>query len=281
MDKLKNLIVISDLHCGCKLGLCPADGVTLAEGGGRYIPSPMMQKIWDYWREFWDEWVPWVTHRQPFGIVVNGDAVDGRHHGSTHQISQNLSDQDEIAYQVLAPLVDRCKGKFWMVKGTEAHVGPSGEQEELLARRLGAIPDSTGAHARYELWKYLGGTRALLHIMHHVGTTGSSAYESTAVYKELVESYVEAGRWGNRPPDCIVRSHRHRHFETKISSAGGRAISVVTPAWQCRTPFTFKVPGGRIAQPMIGGICIRTGKEGHENVYAQEKIWHLTRPPVE
>lgn len=279
MTAIRNLIVVSDLHCGCRVGLCPPTGVILADGGSRYLPSPMVQTMWSYWEYFWAEWVPRVTHHEPFAVVVNGDAVDGCHHGSKHQISQNFADQAGIAYEVLAPIVDQCEGRFYGIKGTEAHVGASGENEEQLYRRLGAIPDKTGASARYELWKEVG--NSLVHLAHHIGTSGSMAYESSAVMRELTESYVEAGRWHDRAPDVVCRSHRHRDFEIKVPAADGYALGVVTGAWQLRTPFSSKIMGGRISQPQIGGICLRAGEDKDENIYCRHKVWRLERSEVE
>ncbi len=115
--------------------------------------------------------------------------------------------------------------------------------------------------------------------MHHVGTTGSAAYESTAVHKELTESYIEAARWRNKPPDIIVRSHRHRYFETMFATASGRGRSVVTPGWQAKTPFAYKIPGGRISQPQFGGVAIIESPGGE--LYTRSQVWSLSREDAE
>jgi len=91
--------------------------------------------------EFWDSWVPCVTHGEPFAVVVNGDVIEGVHHRATSQISHNLEDQCQIAYDVFAPILDRCDGRFFMIRGTPAHVGEQGVYEERLAKQLGAIPN--------------------------------------------------------------------------------------------------------------------------------------------
>lgn len=274
-SQTRNLVVISDLHCGCQTGLCPSGGVLLDEGG-RYHPSEIQKKVWAMWQEFWSEWIPKVTHGEPFDVVVNGDTIDGSHHGSTHQISHNLEDQARIALEVLEPVVAKAQ-RFFMVRGTEAHVGKSGVEEERLAKRLGALPNAAGQYARHELWIRVG--KALVHAMHHIGTTGSAAYESTAVHKELTESLTEAARQGLEPPTVIVRSHRHRSFKTSFSSAHGEMISVVTAGWQCKTPFAYKIPGGRISLPQFGGILIRAGED--DAAIVRHKVWHLQRPTVE
>lgn len=284
-ETLNNLVVLSDTHCGCRLGLCPIDGVPL-DDGGTYMPSPFQKKLYQMWRVFWDEFVPEATKGEPFGVVVNGDMVDGVHHGSTTQISHNLMDQAEVAYRMFAPIVDLCGGRFWMVRGTEAHVSQSAREEEVLGKRLGARPNTDGQYARWDLWKKIGERDRLVHFLHHIGTTGSQAYESTAVTKELVESFVEAARWRRSPPDMIVRSHRHRYIETTVATGSGgdgewetsKATAVVTPCFQGKTPFTFKIPGARLSTPQIGGIVIR---EAHGELFVRPKVWSADRSEVE
>lgn len=277
--ELNNLVVVSDIHAGCRLALCPPEGIPL-DDGGKYKPSAFQKKLWAYWRSFWDEFVPEATRGEKFGVVINGDAVDGVHHRSTTQISQNLEDQAECAYRILSPLVEICDGWFWLIRGTEAHVGPSATNEENLAKRLGAIPNAEGQFSRYELWKAVGPN--LVHLLHHIGSTGSQAYEATAVQKEMVESFAESARWNRQPPDVIVRSHRHRHIETTIATGKanetGRAIAVVTPAWQGKTPFSWKIPGARLSTPQFGGIVVRYA---HGELFVRSKVWTVERSPVE
>ena len=69
---VRTLIVVSDIHAGCRVGLHPPDP-TRVDGGGFYSPSDFQQKMWDYWREFWDQWVPSVTRREPYDIPDGGD----------------------------------------------------------------------------------------------------------------------------------------------------------------------------------------------------------------
>jgi hypothetical protein len=281
----RNLIVFSDTHCGCRLALCPPEGSRL-DGGGVYLPSEFQRKMWGLWREFWDEWVPEVTRGEPYDVVHNGDAIDGVHHRSTTQISQNIEDQQQLAEAVLRPVVAQCKasgGTYYHIRGTEAHVGQSGEYEERLARSLGAKPNAEGQYARFDLWKRVGTptkrVRApLVHLLHHVGTTGSAAHEASAVNAEMTAEYVEAARWGKEPPDFVVRSHRHRSIAVDLNSSKGYAAAIVTPAWQGKTPFVWKVPGARVSEPQMGGIVIRAGDE---EFYYRRKVWSFDRSAEE
>lgn len=242
------------------------------DDGGTYTPSPLQKAVWAYWREFFDVWVPQVTRGEPWALVVNGDAVEGNHHGSVTQVSHNIEDQLRIARAALAPEVSKA-AVYYHIRGTEAHVGPSAQYEERLARELGAVPNDAGQYAPWELWANLGGH--LIHFMHHIGTTGVSTGEAGAPHRETVESYVESGRWGDNPPAVIVRSHRHRCIEVKSPARFGFASSVTTPAWQLKTPFTYKIPGGRLSQPQIGGIVIRLGDE---DLHVRARVWRIERP---
>lgn len=255
---INNVVVISDTHVGCKLALCHPDGAAL-DDGGVYSPSKIQRKVWSFWEEFWGEWVPRVTHKEPFTVVHNGDCVDGVHHGATTQWSHNLGDQSEHAYTVLKPVVEACEGRYFHIRGTEAHVGKSATEEERLARRLEARPNEEGQHARYELWLRVAGT--LCHFLHHIGTTSSAAHEASAVNAELSAIYGDAGRWRDEPPMIVVRSHRHRCSEVRLPAHGGYATSMVTAAWQLKTPFAWKIAGARVTTPQIGGSLIRVGDE--------------------
>ncbi|MCK9544272.1 MAG: hypothetical protein M0R03_19815 [Novosphingobium sp.] len=276
MKNINNVIIISDTHCGCKLAVCPPK-VHLDEGG-TYKPSPLQKKLYDMWIYFWKEYVPYITKGEPYIIVHNGDAVDGVHHQSTTQITHNHTDQINIAYELLAPQIDKknCQG-YYHIRGTEAHVGKSGEQEEDLAQRLGAIPEISGKKknfARWEMWMDL--QNKLIHFTHHIGTTGRTHYETSAVMAEISELYTEAGRWGENPPDVIVRSHRHRAIEIKIPTEKHYGLAFVTPGWQLKTPFVHRIPGGRTSTPQIGGYIIRTGDR--VPIYTDFKIWKVERP---
>lgn len=273
--KYRQAFVISDTHFGCRLGLCSPDGVDL-DDGGHYSPSKFQLGIWKWWREMWDVSVPELTRGEPFAVILNGDSIDGVHHGSTTQISQNIEDQVKLAIDVLSPIVEMCDGNFFVVRGTEAHVGKSGVHEERLARALKAKKNDVGQSARHELWINIGD--ALVHCQHHIGTTSSAAYESTAVHKEMTESLQEAARWNERPADIIVRSHRHRNIEVRAKGARGWFSSVVTPGWQGKTPFAYKIAGARNSLPQFGGVLVR---QGDEEWFTRSWVRELKRPSVE
>ena len=270
-----NIVVISDTHCGCRLALCPPK--FKLDDGGTYRQSALQKKIWRMWQQFWGEFVPRATRGEPFVVVHNGDAIDGQPHGSKSQISTNISDQVSMAYECLAPVVEACGGNYYHIRGTESHVGKSAEVEEILANRLGAIPDGQGQRARYDLRKTIGPKKKIVHCLHHVGSVGSQSYEAAAPGRELVESYVEAARWGYKAPAVVVRSHRHRQIAIQFpvqdvteTTETGSAWSVVTPCWQAKTPFVWRIPQGRLSVPQWGGIVVRWAED---ELFVRSKVW--------
>jgi hypothetical protein len=240
------------------------------------------------WREFWDEWVPFATRGERYCIVHNGDAVEGDHHRVTTSISANPVVQGRIFTSLMEPEVEKAKGGFYLIRGTGAHVGESARAEEGLGKALGAIPNDDGQYARWELWKQVGDNK-LVHFLHHVGTTSSQAYESTAVYKELIEMYVEAARWRLQPPDIAVRSHRHRNFHITVPAGTidpktgdtitSEASVLITPCWQLKTEYVWKAAGARTSMPQIGGISIRFSDD--KVLYATSKVWSIERSRTE
>lgn len=270
--KIPNAIFISDTHFGCQFALC-SERVTL-DGGGTYSISKFQRIILECWQAFWDEWVPRVTRGDPFALIINGDALDHRHHGTTTTISNNVKDQSNIAYEILAPVVDRAE-LYYHIRGTEAHTGPAGESEEKLAERLGAVKDEMGNSSRYELFLQVGS--CLCHVTHHIGVTGSLAYETTALMKEFAESTSESARWGKKAPNIVVRSHRHRHAEIRVPTAHTYGYCFTTPGWQLKTPFVYRGMG-RISTPQLGGSLVR---QGDEEFFTRHKTWSIKRPKTE
>lgn len=249
--EVPNVVFVSDTHCGCQMGLCPAGGVRL-DGGGVYRPSRFQRAMWEWWEEAWDEFVPSATKGEPYAIVHVGDALDGVHHGSVTQVSHNIEDQLRIAEECLAPRIAKATS-YWHTRGTDAHVGKSAMYEEMLAKRLGAIADADGNHSRWETRLRLGDR--LIHVSHHIGTSSSPYSQATAPQKEAVNSFLETGRWGDSPFDLIVRGHRHAWSEVAWAGSKGRIIVCVVPSWQGKTPFVWKLD--RLQQPQFGLVVAR------------------------
>lgn len=265
---VKNIIVVSDLHCGCRGGLMTREPFQLQDGG-TYSPSATQLAIRDAWDEFWGTWVPEVTKGEPFDLVINGDAVEGVHHHAVSQISHNVEDHVNLAYEVLKDPVTNAESAY-LIRGTEAHVGQSGHLEEALARRLG-VKGTRTQKSRWELFYSLGGK--LLHFTHHIGG-GGAASSTSPTKRELTAAWFDAAQTAQKPVSYVVRSHRHSYDEHRWASESGYVGGVITPAWQAKGGYAYKA-SCRNATTQLGGILIRQGS--HDDLYVRAFVRFLKR----
>lgn len=245
---MKTVTIVSDLHVGSSLGLCADSGMQLGEAG-IYFPSKLQISVFRAWQSFFDYAGQVNEKAESTTLVINGDSVDGFHHNTVALATNNIEVQENAAIEILKPVAKQFD-QVYVVRGTEAHVQASAQSEERIAKGIGAQVNDEGQSSWWQLWLDVDGM--IFNIAHHIGTTSSSAYESSAVMREMVAALVEAGQWGQHLPDVLVRSHRHRYIELAIPSGRGKIQAVVTPGWQLRTPFVEKID--RMRLPHIGGI---------------------------
>jgi hypothetical protein len=267
---MKAIVVISDLHIGSTLGLCPEDGLQVSDGGC-YLPNKFQTTLWKFWKDFWGDFVPrQVAGAESVTLVVNGDPVEGLHHQQTGIITNNLNFQEEGAIRVLntIPTIIKFDHKY-LVRGTEAHSEPGNQSDERLAKGTGCEKNEIGEYSSWQIWLEVNGV--LIQFAHHISGTQSFAYESTAPMRELVAGLVESAQWGSKIPQIFVRSHRHRFIPVSIPYKNGRIWCIITAAWQLKTGFAEKID--RMRNPSIGGLVLKIGNEGEIDV--REKLYPL------
>jgi hypothetical protein len=267
--------VVSDLHCGSTLGLCPSYGIRLDDGGA-YHPSPAQVVLWNCWIEYWQTVASRLQEGDRLILLVNGDAVDGDHHHTPQIVSKNLATtQSMIAQKALLPALTLEPSAIVFVRGTEAHVGNGAEFEEKLARDLGAVENAeTGARSHWHFQAESNGV--LLDFAHH-GRLGQRPWTKTTGPSTLAAQIaLAAAQQGVRAPDLVVRSHYHQGAD----SFDNFAVRVIqTRGWQLSTAFVHRVAAGSI--PQIGGLIVTTegGKYAVEKVnfaWKREAPWKLS-----
>lgn len=266
---MKAIIAISDTHIGSTVGLCPPNGIALPDGG-HYEPNIFQDTLFRYWTDFWKNFVPkHIKGAKEVVIVLNGDLIDGNHHGTINIATSSTDKQREAAIDMFLPL--KKFGKIFITRGTEAHSGIGSEAEEAIAKRLGCKENEIGEYAQWQHWIDVDGV--VFQFAHHIGVTSSAAYESSAPMREMVAGLVEAAQWDRSLPDVFVRSHRHRFIPVSIPSIKGRIHSVITPGWQLRTPFVERID--RMRMPHIGGVVFIVE---NKRCQIEEKIYPLPEP---
>jgi hypothetical protein len=101
-------------------------------------------------------WVDNETAGSNYVVLLNGDAIEGDHHGTKQVWSKDTQDHVEAAHVVLAPLMRRASALF-IVRGTECHTNNA---EVTLGKILRAqINPDTGLPAFDRLHLTIRGCR--------------------------------------------------------------------------------------------------------------------------
>lgn len=238
-SSIKTLVVVSDIHAGSTSGLLPANFETLE--GNAVKQNKFQAWLWSQWETRVSETLEKIGS-SPFAVVLNGDALEGVHHGGHQIISTDATDHVRAAEQVLEPLIARASQKF-VVYGTECHTAT---RENSLGKSIGAEKcDETNAFA----WDHLPLTvhGCLNSFRHHVGTTARVYLESSQYSIAAVNERMEAARAGWPIPKMVWRAHRHRGGKWDDGVWG----MCVTGGWQGITRHGHKAVPGAIPMPSI------------------------------
>ena len=247
------IAVCGDFHVGSTVGLIHSGGVIL-DDGGTYTPSQAQRWLWQSWEDYIER-IKKVSKGSKVYVVINGDVVDGKPHGSVQVVTDNFETQGNMAVDCILPLAS-IADRLFIIRGTAAHTGPVSQYEEWLAKELGAEKSSDGVYSWWELEAEFGGV--LFNISHHppggggrLWTAGGPAIRLAA---EIVQYY---GGRGLRVPALAFRGHTHRRADSYNNIRGCRAV--IQRAWQLRAEYGYRIA----AYPAdIGGYIIKADGSG-------------------
>lgn len=262
--------VVSDLHVGSTVGLCPPDGIEL-EDGGRYTPNAFQVWMWAQWAEYW-ELVKQTAGDWPVVVIVNGEFIEGNHHRSTQITTPSPSVMIPAAEQVLEPAlrISSKSFKLYVTKGTAAHVGEGGANDVLVAKALNAEKDAeSGQHAFYHLRVVIGGV--YFDVAHHISNTMRAWTHGNNIRTEVLEIMDDARSSGDRLPDYIIRSHVHKFADTGLNYP---VRGIITPAWQGLTEYTHRLT--RRVNRTVGGLIIPC--ENGVSQFTAQSVFQRTLP---
>lgn len=261
--------IVSDMHCGSTLGLCPPHGIDL-DDGGVYIPSKEQEKLWQCWLDYWMLVAGSVKPGDKLRVILNGDAVDGDHHHTSQIVSKNLAvTQHEIAMGTLQPMRDLKPDSIFLIRGTEAHVGASAQFEERIGKDIGAV--RCPQNGTYSWWHLQAESQGILIDAAHHGRIGTRPWTKLTGLSTLVAEIMQAAVTQKvRVPNLAVRSHFHQWGDT-ADNYECRLIQLA--GWQLTTAFIHRIAAG--SMPHIGGLIV-VCEDGKMQV---EKVkFHWKRP---
>jgi len=218
----------SDIHCGAASGLLHPDGVR-DDRGILHKPDETIQPwLWSRLELFLDD-VNEVTKGYSNHVMVNGDVIEGIHHGTEEIISNDVGVHCEAAANVLDYVLSRLNHRtVHFVAGTPAHVGQGYRYEKVVTHKL----RERGHRERIQLhqasntyvWPYvyarMKGHPELFDIRHH-GRTGKREHtrgpQARWYAQDIWQTHVNEGR---TPPDIAIRSHLHKFIDSGADHRG-------------------------------------------------------------
>lgn len=250
--------IVSDLHVNSTLGLCPPQGI-LQDDGGLFAPNRLQRWLIQCWKDFLNEVSSIIRPDDEVYGIVAGDTPD-KNPKTTQLMTFNDESIVRAAVEVLEPLRDLCTDGFWMLRGTETHIGQSGHLEEAVARSLKATkyPIHSETYSSWILRVEFGGVK--IDCTHH-GPIGRLPWTTMnglgRVCYEIIDEYVAS----NEPyPDIALQGHNHRYADTG-SNYPIRVISL--PCFQLSTSYGARVSPRRRTHI---GACILIIEDGRCNV---------------
>lgn len=271
---------LSDIHAGGSTALCPPK--VLLDDGGAYTASKVQSWLWEKFGDFCER----TAKRQrelnaDLYLGLNGDAVDGFHHGTTELLSANPNAQAAVVNACMQKLLALKPKHIVITRGTEAHVGKSASAEERIAdglRRDGwpIITDPDTGTSSW--WHFRANLQdVLLDVTHH-GRTGQREHtRGSAAVLHAHDILLSHAKRGERHPDLCLRGHHHKFND----SGDACPVRVITSgAWQTKTSYVHKVAADSVSD--IGGhhIIIEAGDYQVEKVeypIARGTIWTPTK----
>jgi len=249
------LAITSDQHCGSTVALCPP---TIAlDDGGEYHASKAQQWLWQGWRAYWDRVAELrAEYDADLYAVFNGDLVDGNHHGTTQILSGNPNAQAAVVDACMKVPLALNPDRLWFIRGTDAHVGQSGNAEERIASGLSkdkrpVVRDETRGTASH--WHVKLDVQGVRFDFAHHGRVGTRPWTKPNVTANLAaEIFYDHAASGQQHPHLAVRSHMHQWVDT-YDQHPVRVIQLA--AWQLATSFIHRIAPGKLGD--VGGIiCV-------------------------
>jgi len=234
------VLVLSDWHCGHRLGLMPPD-VVLFHEDEQGNPAPWTPQQTKYQEYLWDLLERTLTQvsekvgKRRLTLIVNGDVTQGQKYPNLW-VSTRMSDQIEIAQATTEYILKRLPQikTVRLAFGTASH-----EFGEASSPRL--------------LWKYLVAkypkldVKAVSHGLATIGGVGFDyAHHGPGASRRIWLNGNEARYYlrdillgdllaGRIPPRVVIRSHVHTYLHETLEVPGDKGYITgeifVTPSW--------------------------------------------------
>lgn len=218
-NKAKRLLVISDLHCGHKVGLTPPDW-----WHNDKVSIERNAKIAKCQRGLWNWYAETIKRIQPVDyLVVNGDAIDGKgsKSGSSEQVRADRNEQCKMA----AECIDIVKAKeVGIIYGTPYHTGTEEDWEFVISQMVKTPVMFVSGQEFFTL------NGVVFDFKHKISSSTIPHGRFTAIAREKLWNTIWNSRGQQPKANYIIRSHVHYHIVDQ--SPAEKWTAIITPGLQ-------------------------------------------------
>jgi hypothetical protein len=236
--------IITDTHIGSTTALSLPEwslDTGLIGVDSVYKATQAQNWIYDCWQDFWKYVKDLAGKKHRIVVFHLGDVIDGFHPRYIQALS-NIDDQRAEAVEILKPIVNMSDA-FYIIRGTECHVGEAAQHEVAIARELGVRA----------LWEGIFDVDGVRIDLSHHGRAAKRAWTSASagVAAEAIHDAV-TDRPPRIPPRYVFRGHMHLVDDSGEKVSGTRAVSL--PSWELRNALGHRLESGKRAD--IGGAIM-------------------------
>lgn len=242
-------VVISDTHTGSNGALFLSKFWQSGKTGINHTPTSDQQRIRKQWDKFAAE-IAKARKGKKVRLILDGDAVDGFHHGGTNLFSPDPLEHAEVHIEIMAQFqktIGWQRGdELYYVKGTEVHTN---DWEVYIGEQLNAV--SVTDFLRLD-------TNGVINwFVHHGKGAGDGDAEGNALRNWLKAIRNNAMKDDSETPDIIYTGHVHQPtYSTYVYRKNGMNFKtihgIILPSWQLKTRFAWKV--APLSKNRIGGV---------------------------
>jgi len=208
---IRRVLVMSDMHCGHRVGLTPP----------KFLSKSCGDKYYYVQIELWDQYKAILNRLKPIDtLIINADCLDGlgeRTQGSELIVKDRFK-QVDMAVECIN-MVEA--NKIVMTRGTPYHVGLGAEDwEDNIAKEVKAV--KIGDHE----WVDINGVT--FDVKHKIGSSSIPHGKFTPIAKDRLWNFLWTEHEEQPKSDIIIRSHVH--YFCYCGEDGW--LSLTTPALQ-------------------------------------------------
>ena len=253
-------VVLSDTHSGSNHALFLAREWR-GQKNNSHIPGGGQIEIRKHFEKY-AELVKQARKKKRVVLIINGDAIDGFHHGGGDVCSDNPKEQADIHIELMYEFEKRigwqAGDEIYYTKGTEIHTM---EWENYIGEQMNAVP--CGDFYAHELLQLeINGT--LSWFVHHGASAGAGANEGNGLRNWLRNIYYDNLKDGLRVPDIVYTAHVHNPTYGSFVYRDGMKFKamhgIILPSFQEKTRYAhMRAP---VARNKIGGTYLEIKSDG-------------------